>query len=277
MSNNPKTKNNEPAPDETVIAQFRRYQGVLVDTAQAIPRLLAEQRDLRASLGKAEISGGDSQRLRERAATIDSALQSGARQRSAASESLLSMSNQLRAARADAEASLAEIAQSVVADFSVRWARAVAELSRLHAESAALGAILHRAVPTPVPYMATANVATGAPQVVFAGHHMDLTPSLPVEVQALSEKIAELDAAIGICASVAQSKEMDARHTALQRTRTGMPTMTGATYTVVKPFGHLGSTFPVGSLIDDAVMGPGSLYRHWLARELQPLEDALAA
>jgi hypothetical protein len=174
------------APD--VIARFQRYQGVLVDTGVAIPRLLSEQRSLRAQVGRVEVERGDAselQQLRERLDTVGNALASAASQRASASESLLSLGDELRQTRRAAEAAMAGISQSVISDFQMRWARAMAELPALHSEAAQFGRILGRDVKAQAPYVATVGVADGGKlQVAYAGQIEDVP--LPQEVAAIT-------------------------------------------------------------------------------------------
>lgn len=269
-----KKNNHETTAGDPAMAQFRRYQAALVDTGVRIPQLLQEQRSLRAELGQSEISGADVQEMKERLDAIAAGLESAGRQRGAASDGLLFLADGLREARAIAAQELAGVAQSTVGDFQVRWARAVAELSRLHAEAAMLSRALRTNVPTAPPYIASLSADGTRMQVVFSGHIETDAVHLPPQVAAITERIDQFDDAASLCAAVAQAREWDARYVAMQRTRSGsMPVMTG-TYVVNKRFTHLGGEFQPGDLVDQSLMGAGVLHRRWQARELLPLETA---
>ena len=56
-----KKNSNEPAAaaNDPVLTRYRQYAAIVTATGGSIPKLLAEERDLRAQLGEVEISGGD--------------------------------------------------------------------------------------------------------------------------------------------------------------------------------------------------------------------------
>jgi hypothetical protein len=271
-----KNNANEPTPADPVIAQFRRYQAVLADTAVAIPKLLDEQRQLRAELGRSEIAGGDVEAARERLDAIAAALASAARQRSAACDGLLAQADQLRAARTTAAEAVQQISRATIADFARRWAHAVGELSRLHSEAALLSQALHATVPTPPPYVAALSLDGTRMQVTFSGNVLTGV-SLPPELSAISERVDTVDSALALVAAVAQSRELDQRFITLQRARSGnMPTMTG-TFLVVGAFELLGAHFEPGQLVSVDVMGAGLLHRFWTGRQVTPMEGAAVA
>jgi hypothetical protein len=261
---------------DPLLARFAQYSQVLASTGVSIPKLLFERRELQSRLGSAEIEGGsDITTLRERADTLTAALVSAGRQRASACESLLSMADELRQSRAAEASQLSAIAQATLANFEMRWAHAVAELSRLHNEGALLGRLLRTSVPLPPPYIAAMSL-DGKPQVVFAGHAEDDAVSLPQEVQEVSAKLQVLDDALALVASVAQSLELNERYIALQRARNATPILSGV-YVVSREFTHIGTRFEPGMLINQDIMPPGLISRYLTGRHLTPLEGARVA
>jgi hypothetical protein len=271
-SNNPQETTSDP-----LMTQFRHLQSVLADTGASIPRLLSEQRQLREELGSAEIEGTDIQRTKERLATVTAALASAARQRQAAGDGMLSLADGLRQERAAMEQELAAMAQAVVAEFNGRWSRACEELGRLHAEAALLSRALRANVVAVPPYTTSLSADGTRMNVVYSGLLEVDTVMVPPEVAAITSQADEVDAAMCLCAAVAQAKEWDQRYVAMQRTRSGnMPVMNG-TYTVIKRFDHMGARFEPGMLVDQTLMGSGTLHRRWQGREIVPVDATVAS
>jgi hypothetical protein len=264
-----KTNEPTPAPQDPLIAQFRRYQGVMADTAAAIPKLLREQRDLGLELGRAEISSSNIQAPKQRLETVTAGLASAARQRASASESLLAMGDELRAARAAAAGALQQIAQSTISDFGMRWDRAVAEISKLHSEAAMLTRIFGTYVQAIPPYVAGLSPDGTRMLVAFAGEVEAVT--LPPQVSAITARIEQIDSGLGLCAAVAQSVELNQSHLALSRIRQGLPAQMTGVYEVTRPFHFLGANFSEGMLIDRSLMLDGMIYRYFIGRTLRPL------
>jgi hypothetical protein len=262
-----------------VLTRFQRFQGVLTDTGSSIPRLLSEQQQLRAQVGRVEVERGDAselQQLRERLDTVGNALASAGRQRSAGCEGLLSISGELREARRAAEVALQQVAQAVINDFGVRWNRVIAELSALHSEAAALTRILRRNVAAVPPYCATVSVDGGRNVVAFSGQIVEDLP-LPERVTAITAHLDRLDSALAAVAAVAQAHELDQRFIALQRVRSASMPMTSALYRVIRRFDCLGSQFEVGALINTDILGPGLLNRFWLGKQIVPVVEGASA
>jgi hypothetical protein len=271
-----KTKTDAPAADP-VLGRYRQYAAVLTDTGTAIPKLLQEQRQLRQELGDLEITGADVQRTKERLDAVTGSLVSAARRRTAAAEGLLGMAGDLRTARGAAAQELAQVAQSVTNDFALRWSKACAELGRLVAEGGALGAALRTQIACPPPYIPTPSADGCRMQVSFVGHIPADAVTLPPSIRSITERIDQFDGAGALVSAIAQSRELDARYIALQRSRTGnMPVMSGL-FTVIRRFDLWGAQFEPGQLVDQSLMGAGMMHRRWLARELLPAEGAAVA
>jgi hypothetical protein len=262
------------APETDPLARYRRYAEVLTGTGTAIPKLLAERVSLRQELGSAEISGNNIQGTKERLAAIHAALESAGRQRAAAVESLLGMGDELRQSRASAAQELAGIAQTALASFQMRWAKACSDLGCLVAEAETLGAALRCAVATPPPYVATLSADGMSMQVAYSGHaELVPPPLLPPEVLGVTHTLDEIDSALALIAGVGQAYELTERHRALcQQRRT--PSRMGGLFLVVKEFNYLGTQFTPGMLLDRTVLPDGVLYRFQLGRDLRAVEDA---
>jgi hypothetical protein len=267
-------RNNQPVEDAAdPVPRYRQYAEVLTATGSTIPRLLAERRELQSQLGRSEITGTDVQATKGRLTTITAALESAGRQRSAACDGLLALAGDLRAARAAAAGELQQIAQTTVADFHLRWARATETLGNLIAESGVLGAALRTPIPTPAPYIPVLSADGTRMLVSFAGHLLPDKVALPPQVAGITARLDALDAAATLAAGIAQSVELTQRHYALCRQRRAPERMEGL-FVVLKDFTYLGTEFKRGQLVDRCVLPDGALYRFQVGKDLRAVEDS---
>jgi hypothetical protein len=274
-----KTKNNnatERTSADSVLTRYQQYAAALVDTGTSIPQALSTERRLSAELGRAEIEGGDADELRRRLAAVVAEREAAARRRAGASEALLGMADDLRRERAVVAQGLAEIAQSAINDFGLRWARACSDLGRLVAEAGVLGAALRCTVATPPPYVATLSADGMRMLVSFAGHIQPDTVTLTPEVSAITARLDQFDAAGTLIAALGQAHELTERHHALCQQRRAPSRLEGV-FEVVKGFSYLGTQFTEGMLLDRSVLPDGALYRFQIGRNLRAVEGAAVA
>jgi hypothetical protein len=281
------TKNNGadtiPAPTalagaEVTLQRFDALASAMIATGEAIPKALAAEREVRSSLGGAEIDGGDVAELRQRLASVISERESQARRRAAATEALLKFEPELNRARSAVDQARAELAASVVSQFSTRWDAACRALLELRAEAEALGKALGVAVHAALPFTTRLSPVTGNPEMRLITPTEPILPAaLPPALVSISDVAAKLDSALALVASVRQGRELTSRYYALARQRGGTQTETGGVFQVERPFTALGSSFAVHQLLDASLLPVGLLERFWKGRSIRPLEGATVA
>jgi hypothetical protein len=261
------------AEAESVLKKYDLFAGTLSETGLAIPKALAEERQLASKLGAAEITGSDdTDELRRRLAEVAARREAAARQRASASEELRGMAGQLTQARDGVGRSQAEFAGTVVAEFHARWNRCCRSLAALYAEAQELGRALRVEVKCPPPYVAGISLMTGGrPEVRFALSVEQTPVTLPPDLIALAAVVDRLEAAIATVGALGQAAEIDARHQALARIQLGLPARMSGTYQAVKPFTHCGTAYTPGMLLDASLMTSGELFRFWKGRAIEPV------
>lgn len=139
-----------------------------------------------------------------------------------------------------------------------------------------LSVALHATIPTPAPYVATTSVVTGAPEVRPVSAPIPEV-SLPPALAAVSTVIGKLDAATGLLAAIAQSRDLTDRHRALARARVGMsPTLPGV-FETLKQFDHCGSHFAPGALVSRDLIPDGVLHRLVTGRVIGLIDASVAS
>jgi hypothetical protein len=260
---------------EDALAKFGRFADVLTATGESIPRSLAAERRLSASLGSAEIAGSGSDQLRGELADAEDRRAADTRRRRAASDGLLSMADELREVRQRVEQARTAYAGTVVNEFRGRWDRCCRELATLAAESRQLSGALKVTVPTPSPYRAMLSVRDDQYEA-----RLTVTaevPALSPELTAMTSVVGRLDSAAGLLGALVQSQELTNRHIALTRLRSGMSPSLPGLYEAVKAFDFCGSHFAPGTLVSHDVIPVGYLHRLQTGRVITLIESTVAS
>jgi hypothetical protein len=257
---------------EKTLAKHDRLTAALTESGRSIPQALALENQLYSQLGAAEVAGDDVDGLRAQLAAANDRRAAAGRQRASAAESLLEMENELRGVRAAIEQARAQYASVVASEFQARWSRCCAELIRLHGEARELSRVLSSTITPAAPYCAAVNVVTQRPEVQLLAPVEPVPVELPPGMQTLSRTIERLDAAMAVGAGVRQARELTERHFSLMRSR-GLPAQLTGTFEVTRAFDHLGTDYPVGTLISRDLLGDGPLSRFWTAKLIRPLNQ----
>ena len=244
------------AEAEEVLRKYDPLRYTWKDTAHSIPEALAEERRLYLS------AEADAQLGIVRAKRLDAA-----RRRTIAAEALVELADELAKARDAVREAQAAFAQSVVAEFSQRWQQACSTLVRLQREAKMLGDILRVTVATPSPYVVSTNVVSQHPEVHLVADRI-AAEAPPAALAPLIEILDRLDSANRLVFALQRGREMNERHHALSRARSGMPSEMSGTFEVRKAFDLHDVQYPAGSLVDRTVLTDNDLYRLSLGRNI---------
>jgi hypothetical protein len=133
---------------------------------------------------------------------------------------------------------------------------------------------LGRHLDLPLPF-AVRNGVHGAPELKLIAPAEPGPVSLPPALMAIADVQGRPDAALALCASVRQGRELTGRLHALNRQR-GTQGETGGVFRVTKAFTAMGSCFEAHQLVDASILGPGLLERYWKGRAIEPSQGAVA-
>jgi len=258
---------------QSTLLRAEKLAEVMRATGTEISSALAEERQLNAELGRAEIDGGAIKTLHDRLNVIVSERAAAGRRRSAASEALLHADAELTEARQTLDRARQLYATGVIAEFTARWQAACDVLAGLRAEAESLSRALGVPVPTPPPYVAGTNRITDRPELrpVAAGGLIE-PPPLPPALAVVAGVLDRIDSARGLSQSVRQGAQLTQSYFALARERGGMKAEMAGIFEVTREFELFGTTFTIGMLVDRTVLcGEGMLQRFWTGRRVEPV------
>jgi hypothetical protein len=263
----------------SVLVRGEKLQSVMCATAAEISAALAEERRLTGELGRAEIEGGDTGKLRDRLNVIVSERSASARKRASASDALLHIDAELTATRQTLDRARQLYATGIIAEFGGRWQQACDVLAGLRAEGEALSKASGLAVLMPPPYVArTISYLAEEPVELHpvAASVPVAPPVLPPALVVVAGIFDRIDNIRGLTQSVRQGVQLTQTYFATARERGGMKAEFGGLFEVIKDFDLLGTHFQRGQLLDRTVLLEGSLERMWKGRSIQPVVEGAA-
>ena len=260
---------------EDGLARCGKLADTLAETVDTVSKALAQERQSEIDLGVTEISGGDVGSIRTELTATRDRRESAARRRRAAITGLLELEGELAVARAGVDAAKTEYADDVLANFHSRWKTACHVLATLHAEATLLSTALHTTVTCPPPYTVSMNIVRDCPELRFAGVPVPPLP-LPGELALLTNTLDRLTSAGRLIGAIQAAAQMDERHHALSRVRTGMQDQMLGVFLVIKPFSYFDFEFELGMLVDRSLLNDGLLHRLLLGKNVR-IADPTAA
>jgi hypothetical protein len=254
---------------------FAKLANVLAETSNSIPADLAAEATAYAELGNAEVGGGDAAPLRAKLDAIRARKETSVRRRAAAGEGLVQLRDDLSRVRRAADERRGALAGDAVGELQREWAVTAGKLAEIYARAQLFQHIMHVSPSLPLPFRAVSDLVSGLPKLQFTTAADMPAVTLPPELQALTDLIAQLDAAANVAGAIHASRDADSRHRRLcveRRTSADMPGL----YRVLKAFDHWGAKIGPGMLVDASLVPISFLYRLQTSRFISAVDRPAA-